>query len=212
MHAVSHLPPRPHGFTLLEAMVALAVLAILVSMAMSSMTDWMLGSKTGAAAEFYADGFKRARDMALRNNAASRIQLTENTSNGQMDWQIDLCFPSAGTACTSSSGSWSTTSAGAAGDPLASAATHSLFRSAGALPKASVLTPTLLPSGASDVYFTPVGWVDTTQSQRLTRLELAPSASGGGQLRKVAVAVTLAGNTVRCDPDAPAGDSRECPP
>lgn len=203
---------RVCGFTLIEVMVVLAILGTLLAFGVPRMTLWSLSSKAAGATEFYAEGFKLARLQALGRNAASRIVLTTNAGNGQMDWQVDLCFPAPGVPCSNESGNWSSTTAPAAGDPEGAAGATSVFRSASALPPAAILQTSALPEGSSSVYFTASGWVDTDFGQRLNRIQFDPIASHAGRLHASALVVGLAGSVIKCDPGAGAGDARTCPP
>ena len=203
---------RGDGFTLIEALVVLAIFGILLALGVPKMTLWMLSSKAAAATELYAEGFRLARQQALSHNAASRIVLTSNAGNGQMDWQVDICFLKPGVPCTDESGAWSATDAAAPGDPEGGAGFKSVFRSASALPPSYVLQPTLLPQGGTSVYFTSLGWVDTTFDQRLTRIQLDPTDRYKADLPASALAVSLAGTVIKCDASVAITDSRACPP
>ena len=203
---------RGRGFTLIEIMLALVVFSVLLAVGVPGMTKWVLASKAGAATELYAEGFKLARQQAQTHNAASRIMLTLNATNGQMDWQVDICFPGPGLPCNDDTGSWSTTAAPASGDPEGAAGFTSVFRSAASLPPVAVLTPTFTPDGTSSVYFTSTGWVDTAFNQRLTRIRLDPTANYAADLRSSALQINLAGTVSKCDPVVGVADSRACPP
>ena len=200
------------AFTLIETMVVLAILGILLSFGVPRMTLWTLSNKAAAATEFYAEGFKLARQQALGHHAASRLVLTVNAGNGQMDWQVDLCFPMPGVPCSNESGNWSGTAAPADGDPEGAAGSRSVFRSASALPSAAVLQPSVLPEGSNSVYFNATGWVDTDFGQRLSRIEFVPATSYAGHLHASALVVSLAGSVIKCDPGVAASDARACPP
>lgn len=210
MRPVTAPPRRVGGFTLLEALIAMAIMGILLAVGVPNMRNWLQATRATAGAEFYADGFKMARAEALKHNSASRIQLSENSLNGQMNWQVDLCFPTATLPCGEESGDWSSTAAAAAGDPEGASGFKSVLRVADALPKTNVLAPTLTPLGATAVYFTSLGWVDTVFSPRLRRIDLAPVSAGA--FPSSAVVITLAGLTAKCDPTVAASDSRACPP
>jgi len=80
------------------------------------------------------------------------------------------------------------------------------------MPNSEALLPTTLPEGSSQVYFTPMGWVDTRFAERLTRLVLTPASRFHGEVPTVALVVTLAGMATKCQPDLPATDTRACPP
>jgi type IV fimbrial biogenesis protein FimT len=199
------------GFTLIELMIAVVVLGVLLAIAVPNMGAWMVSTKARSASEFYLEGFSMARRQAVTHNAASRIVLSPNTGNGQFDWQVDLCFPRPGTPCNDISGSWSTTATQAGNDPEGVAGFTSVFRSATSLPPSETLAPSVLPLGATAVYYTPLGWVDTSVT-RLTQLRFDPSARYAHDVPVAAVAVSLAGMPSKCDPTRLAGDSRACPP
>jgi type IV fimbrial biogenesis protein FimT len=200
------------GFTLIEAVVALAVMAVLMAVGIPSLSTWNQGRKAAAAAAFYKEGFQLARAQAVTHNSASRLVLTENTVSGQMNWQVDICFPTPSTPCNEGSGSWSTTSAAAEADPDQTHGFRSVVRSADALPATANLMLSVSPSGADAVYFTPLGWVDAGISPRVERIDLAPALGRTGAFRPQAVVVTLAGTASICDPAVAAHDSRGCPP
>lgn len=213
MHPVSPPRRRPagRGFTLIEIMIALAALGIMMAIGVPAMTSWVQAAKARSAADFYMEGFALARQQALAHNGSSRIVLTPNATNGQNDWQVDICFPTAALACTDTMGNWSTPAARASGDPEVGGYT-SVKRLATSLPKSTVLTPTRLPAGASTVYFNSQGWVDTRIGQRMASLQFAPGPGYESQLRQSAIVVGLAGTAVKCDPAVALPDSRACPP
>jgi type IV fimbrial biogenesis protein FimT len=200
------------GFTLVELMVALVVFSALMALGIPAMSGWMVTSKARAASEFYLDGFSTARRQAVSHNSSSRIVLTTNPNSGQMDWQVDICFDVPGTPCTNTSGVWSTTAAPAPGDPEGAIGFRSVFRSADALPDSDLLIPSILPQGATTVYYTALGWVNGNVPTRLTQLRLDPAAKFQGKIPSVALSITLAGMPSRCDPTLPTTDSRACPP
>ncbi len=201
---------RGGGYTMIEVMVGVAILGILLAVGIPNMTDWIAANKARAASGFYLDGLSMARRQAVTHNARSRFVLTPG-ANGQFDWQVDLCFPVPGTPCADDEGNWSTTAAASSGDPEGTAGFRSVFRSAASLPPSSVLVPSMEPAGAGAVYFTELGWVDTTIAGRLARLRLDPSGALAGDVRAAAVAVTLAGMAAKCNPAVAATDSRACP-
>jgi type IV fimbrial biogenesis protein FimT len=206
------LPPAARGFTLIEAAVVVAIMGIVLAVGLPSMSDWLLGRKALAAAVFYQDGFTLARNTAIAHNSHSRLVLTENAANGKMDWRVDICFPTSGTPCNDVTGGWSTATAAADGDPDPNPVFRSITRSAQAMPGESDLAQAVSPSGATEVYFTPLGWVDTAVAPSLARIDMAPSLTRAHAFAPLAVVLTLAGIASICDPAAPAHDVRGCPP
>ncbi len=200
---------RARGYGLIELMVAVAILVILLVLGLPAMSDWLQASKAAGASEFYAEGVRTARAEAVRHNAVTRLVLAPNAISGQSDWTVDLCFPTATTPCNNASGVWSSVGSSAKGDPNGDKGFHSVLRSASTLLHTDRMQQAVQPVGASAVYFTAMGWVDTNVPARLTRIDLTP-ASRPDAFPASAVVITLAGNAVKCDPNATPGDSRAC--
>ena len=207
-------PVRPAGsagFTFIEAAVVLSILGILLAVGIPGMSNWMLARKAGDAAGFYRDGLMLARSQALSHNSASRLVLIDN-ANGQMDWRVDLCFPTPSEPCSGVSGAWSTVDAAAGADPDPAKGFRSVLRSASNLPASNALVSSIEPLGAETVYFTPLGWVDGRASPRVQRIKLAPAHGRDGAFAPMAVALTLGGLATICNPGAAAHSSKTCPP
>ena len=201
---------RAHGFSLVEALVALAVLGILVAVGMPQMRSWVDNSRAVAAPEFYTEGLRLARLQAINHNAVTRLRLSENTISGQWDWQVDLCFPTAAVPCNAESGDWSTAATPAGGDPEGASGFRSVLRSAEDLPDSGKMTVALAPAGATDVYFTQLGWVDTNIPDRLTQISLRPTQANA--FPSTTLMIRLSGMPTRCDPQFPVNDPRGCAP
>jgi type IV fimbrial biogenesis protein FimT len=210
VHTITAKRLLVRGFTLVEILVAMAILSIMLAIGVPNMRTWMASSTALSAAEFYAEGLKMARAEAVKRNAVTRLTLVEGAANTQMGWNIDLCVPTPDALCTAESGSWSTTVTAADG---ANATDFlSVNRAAVNLPATTMLTVTRFPAGAVAVYFTPVGWVDGNITPSLNKLVLAPAAGQDGAFPTSAVTLTLAGVVTKCNPAAAVHDSRGCPP
>lgn len=215
MRAVTR-PGASPGFTLLEALVVVVIIGILLAVGLPKMQRVILAGKVISAGEMYAEGVRLARQQALSHNASTRLVLSTNATNGQKDWQVDLCFPQNAVACTKKTGSWSTATAPAAGDPEGASGYMSVARSANGLPKSDVLIPSTLPVAGTTVYFNSLGWVDTTITSNLTRITLTPATGYAADVRPVALVISLAGTVIKCDPSlttttTTVKDSRICP-
>lgn len=66
------------GFTMIELMVGLVILAILFSVGAPSFMTWAQNSQIRTAAESISAGLQLARAEAVRRNSQVRFQLTDN--------------------------------------------------------------------------------------------------------------------------------------
>lgn len=78
LHCVAITPRRAHGFTLLELLVGIGIIAFLLLMAMPSIQVFLLDTKIRAAAQAYYDGAQQARSEALRRNTDVSISLSDS--------------------------------------------------------------------------------------------------------------------------------------
>lgn len=204
--------PRMRGLTLLELLITLSIFGFLLAVGIPNASNWLLANRARSASEFYGEGYAMARRQAVLHNSFSRITLSPNTRSGQMNWQVDLCFVSATSQCGAAEAGWSTVDAAATNDPEGAAGFKSVLRLADALPSSEILLPSTSPEGSSQVYFTPMGWVDTRFAERMTQLRLDPASRYSTEVPSVALVLTLAGMAIKCQPSLPASDSRACPP
>jgi type IV fimbrial biogenesis protein FimT len=68
--------PGHRGFTLIEVMVALTIVALMVMLGLPSMSAYYQNAKLGSAAQTYAAGLQVARTEAIRRNAPVEFLLT----------------------------------------------------------------------------------------------------------------------------------------
>ena len=96
---------RAHGFSLLELMVVLSLIAILSVLAAPSMTDWMKNQRIRGTAEALLNGLQATREEAIRRNRPVSFWLVSNLSgscalsNTSGNWVISINDPS--TKCDS---------------------------------------------------------------------------------------------------------------
>jgi type IV fimbrial biogenesis protein FimT len=67
---VNHLP---HGLTLIELLVAIAIVAVVLGLGVPSLRDWMTAQRVSAVATELATDIRYARSEALSGNSAAGI-------------------------------------------------------------------------------------------------------------------------------------------
>jgi type IV fimbrial biogenesis protein FimT len=80
----------PRGFTLIEMLIGIAIVALLLKIAAPSFRTWMQNTQIRSAAHAIADGMNTARGQAISRNVPVQIQLTSLGSGSSPAWQIAL--------------------------------------------------------------------------------------------------------------------------
>ena len=75
---------KSFGFSLVELMFAIVILAVLVGIAMPSFSTWLRNSQIRNAAESIANGLQRARAEAVARNTSVAFVLATDSS-----WTVD---------------------------------------------------------------------------------------------------------------------------
>jgi len=204
------------GFSAVELLVAIAVIGILMTVGIPGLVNWISNARVNALPEFYLEGLRRARDGAINYSCASRLVLTENAGNGQFDYQIDWCCPIAGTTCDDASGVWSTTATprpavripGQPPGPSIVGNASGLALTSAKAPSSNSTVDVVTDNGRTEVYFDSTGWLNTNVASNFTWILFVP---GNTELLRQQVWIPLSGVAERCNPAAPANDSRFCP-
>ncbi len=85
--AISHTRRRvTAGFSLIELMIAIAVLGAMLAMGVPAFFNWLQNSQTRTAAEALRNGLQIARAEAVRLNRNVRFQLTDSSETG---WRVN---------------------------------------------------------------------------------------------------------------------------
>ena len=184
---------RSHGFTLIEIMVTLAVMALLLMLGLPSMTTWLQNQQIRTSAEGLQAGLQFARAEALRRNAPVRFQLVNTLTsacvlaNTGANWIVSLNDPTG--LCDV--------------DPSDIAAPLTIEKRSGAegTPNALVAA-TNGAATATTVTFTGLGRVSAAGG--ITQIDVT-NASGGncqpaGPMRCLRINISSGGSPRMCDP------------
>lgn len=193
------------GFTLIELMVVITILAVLATLGIPSLMEMLQNTQVRTAAESILDGLQVARSEAVRRNAHTQFVLGPGTG-----WTVfEINPPTSGVAC----GTISTiqTRSGSEGSEKATVA----------------VTGTAGP-GATSVTFTPTGWTTGSCSANpIAQINVGSSVLDSTQERPMEIRISASGGMRMCAPwtgDAtdlnpptsaanwrlPVGDPRRC--
>jgi type IV fimbrial biogenesis protein FimT len=78
---LNRIPAAAPGFTLIELMITLAVLAIVLMVGLPSMGTWLQNTQIRTSAESMQAGLQLARAEALKRNTTVRFQLVDTMSS-----------------------------------------------------------------------------------------------------------------------------------
>jgi type IV fimbrial biogenesis protein FimT len=189
------MAPRQRGFNLIEVMVALTVLAVLISLGTPAFSAWLQSQRIRASAEAIVNGLQVARGEAIARNLPVKIVLDPPTPG----WWI--CLGSV-LPCDSTT---------LPADLIQAKSGQEASGNA-------IAKPT--PDGAVSVTFSPLGSVidNLDGTDRITRVDIsyplpAVCSADGGSMRCLRVVVTAGGSVRMCDPTPGivAPDPRACP-
>jgi type IV fimbrial biogenesis protein FimT len=207
-------PAQVRGFTLIELMIGLAIMALLLSLAAPSFSTMIANSKVRGQAESIFNGLQLARAEALKRNTTVQFRLTSNLTSGctgETDgtaWVVSL-FDAAGKCDKATDLTTSPTSAGF------NSATNPLI-----LQKKDVGDPNLLvAAGQAGICFnglgqlTAVAGICTTNTTTISvsNPNAGTCKAGGGDIRCMDIRVSTGGMVRFCDPAVTATDDpRHC--
>lgn len=187
--------------SLIELMVAIAIVSLLMVMGAPSFNQWIQNTQTRTAAESVLNGLQLARTEAVRRNANVRFNLTDAT--GGVAWSVTCVTVTAdcpaGNIQSRSAGEGGTNArvgaafaTGALGTPLAAGA---------ALPAGVTFNglgrvPTLNPDGS--INDDDIARIDVTNAVRTDARRMVILVGTGGQTRMCDPAISLATNPQGC--------------
>jgi type IV fimbrial biogenesis protein FimT len=187
---------RSYGFTLIEMMITLAVMALLFMIGLPGMNTWLQNQQLRASAEGIQAGLQLARAESLRRNVPVRFQLVDTLTgacvlkDNAANWIVSLADPT-----------------GACGLPEDdTAAPQILQKRSGAegSPNAAVAAINGAPPGvaATTVVFSGLGRVIGVLP--ITRIDITNPSGGvcqpAGPMRCLRINIASGGAMRMCDP------------
>lgn len=82
--------PFSRGFTLIEIVIGVAILAIAMMMGLPSFNEWIQNAQIRKTAESFMAGLQATRSEAVRRNAQVIFEPTGSGGAGETGWQIKL--------------------------------------------------------------------------------------------------------------------------
>lgn len=180
------------GFTIIELMITIVVLAILLAVGAPSLSRWVNNRQIRTSVESIQNGLMLAKAEAVRRNTAVRFQLTTSVTNdcalsdSGTSWVVSLADPVG--ACGT-----------APSDTTAPQIIQSRSSTEGS-PNAAVSA-----GGVSSIVFNSLGRSNTNASIDVSNPNGGLCIADGGRMRCLRITVGLGGQIRMCDPD-PARD------
>ncbi len=173
------------GYSLIELVVGIAIIAVLASLGTSSYRDWIENTRIRSAAESIQNGLQVARAESVKRNAQVRFAFSANSG-----WTVG-CVVAVGDSD---------------GDGIddCPATIRSRSQSEGSTANVTVLTT---PPAQTSVVFNNLG---STTPVSFTSVDINSTAVSGSRALRITVGV--GGNIRMCDPAVAqsSNDSRKC--
>lgn len=197
---------RSRGFSLIELLITLAVMAVLIAAVSPSLTDWMVNLRIRNAAVAIQEGIVQAKREASNRGGASFWLVSASATNSSV---LDSSC-----ALSSSSGSWVISIRSPVGscDAAPSATTapmlvasHAVGDGASGVTVAAVAADGA--TAATKIVFNALG--EVTNADAIARVDVK-AATNAASHRSLRVEIIGAGAVKLCDPALPAADPRAC--
>lgn len=188
------------GVSLIELMVAVAILAIVVTLGIPSFQQWMLNTRIRTVTESIQNGLRLARNEAAQRSGYVRFQLNSPTS-----WQVCLLPASAASAqaaadCSSAIStiqSWNSPSQNTV-QVGASTAVNTVAESSSS---SSVYSSTISGGVPAGVTFNALGRPTAYGSSSILRIDAtAANTSQQSSSRRLVTTISPGGMVNMCDP------------
>lgn len=172
------------GFTLIELMVTIAVLAILLFAALPNFSVWMQNTQIRTAGEAILNGMQLARAEAIRRNVNVELRLDPLGGIVSSGWTARV--PS----------------------------TNEVIQSRVAGEGSAASAVTIAPAGATTITFNGFGSIagNNDGTPTITEIKIDSPSIAAADSRELCILVRPGGNIRLCDPQVPATDTRNCLP
>jgi len=192
---------RERGFNMIELMVGLALLALVMFVAIPSLTTWMRGNQVRAGAESIMGALQSARAEAVRRNANVEFVLTSLVGGGTAsDWRVRCVAANASATCPG-------LGQGVDG-PGVTYIEQGL--STENSPRAVV---SVVPAATTTIAFNGIGRITPLPGGNI-QIDVAHDAAAcitaGGDVRCLRLIIAPGGQTRMCDPSLPNTNPRGC--
>ena len=195
------------GFTLVELIVAMAVLAILLTLAAPNFSRWIRNTKIRTAAESIQTGLHAARAEALKRNTVVRFQLTDtmdascSLSDNGPHWFISINDVTAGTSGSNDH---------KCATPVSDTEGPRIIQSRNGAEAGGNLV--FINSDRNLLTFNGLGQLTSNPAtMQISSAEAGQTCmADGGSTRCLSVVVTAGGQIRMCDPALPSTDTRGC--
>lgn len=181
---------RRGGFSLIELLVTLAILAILMVLGAPSYAQWISNTRIRNAAESIQNGLRLARNEASQRGTNVRFELT---TGGTSDWSI--CPLAANAAVTATCGAITPIQKFAAKGGAGNVVIYGSTSVATLTTLATAITGAAAAS--SGVTFNALGRPAGYGTSALVRMDADTTQAGG---RRLVVTVSAGGTVRMCDP------------
>ncbi len=180
-----------HGFSLIELMISLVVLAILITLGAPSFAEWLQNQQTRAAADATLNGLQVARAEGIRRNLPVQIVFTPPTTA----WVICEAISSPPPPCDSTT-------------PPASVIQSRIHEQS--MRNASLF---MTPVGTNTVIFNSLGGRRALISDPIPpfQIDVSNPAMVASTARPLRIVISPGGSVRMCDPATVAPDPRACP-